>query len=310
MNIFITGVAGFIGSNLARSWLNDGHRVSGLDDFSAGTRENLDPRVECHQMDVGDPAVAELLKGVDVVHHLAARNCIPDCAAHPIETAETNVRGTANVLEAVRRANVPKLVYADTSAEYEGTTEFPSRVDRIAPTSVYAVSKRAGALWCLSYAAHHGLDVTITRYFNVYGPAQDFRRVIPPVMAAFICKMLRGERPTIFGKGTKRRDFIYVDDVNRLSKLVATHPKARGETFNVGTGRNYSIREVFDHIEAILKTGIEPIYKPDLPGEPEITLADVSRERELLGWQPQLDLDEGLRRTIEYLRRRLAEEPS
>jgi len=310
MRIFITGVAGFIGSNLAKSWLDDGHSVSGLDNFSAGTRENLDPRVECHAIDVCDPTVVDLLSRVDVVYHLAARNCIPDCAAHPLETAETNVRGTANVLESVRRAKVPKLVYADTSAEYEGTNEFPSRVDRIAPTSVYAVSKRAGALWCQSYALHHGLDVTVTRYFNVYGPAQDFRRVIPPVMAAFICKMLRGEPPTIFGKGSKRRDFIFVDDVNRLSKLVATHPKSRGETFNVGTGHNYSIREVFDGIEAILKTGIEPVYRPDLPGEPEVTLADISRERELLGWEPQIDLGQGLQRTIDYLRRRLAQEAS
>jgi UDP-glucose 4-epimerase len=174
----------------------------------------------------------------------------------------------------------------------------------IRPIGVYAASKHGGATFCDSYRNLYGLKVTIVRYFNVYGPAQDWRRVIPPVMSSFIIRMLRGERPVIYGTGEKRRDFVYVDDVNDLHLLILEDDRSEGKVFNIGSGVNFSVNEIYRLIEEILKTGLHPIYKPDLPGEAEITLADLTASKSL-GWEPQVDIGEGLNRTIEYLRSRV-----
>jgi UDP-glucose 4-epimerase len=209
-----------------------------------------------------------------------------------------------NVLEAARQAKVPKLVYADTSAEYEGIDEFPTREDKVRPVGVYAVSKHGGAAFCESYRELYRMNLTVVRYFNVYGPAQDWRRVVPPVMSAFIIRMLRGERPIIYGTGEKRRDFIYVDDVNDFHLILLDDPRSNGRVFNVGTGVNFSVNEIYQLVEDLLQTGLKPIYKPDLPGEAQVTLADITAGREL-GWQPKVDIHEGLRRSIQYIRERV-----
>jgi UDP-glucose 4-epimerase len=230
-----------------------------------------------------------------------AKNCLNDCLEDPVETAAINVMGTANVLEAARRARTRKVVYADTSAEYEGVTAMPSVVDRVAPLSVYARSKRSGAMFCEAYAAFHGLTVTTVRYFNVYGPDQDWRRTIPPVMSAFAIKLLRGERPTIYGTGKKRRDFVYIDDVTAFNVLAGRDRRTDGGVYNVGTGANYSVEDVFAAIEDVLKTGVRPVYADELPGEADVTLADITRER-ALGWAPRVGLREGVERSIEHIR--------
>lgn len=304
MRVLVTGCAGFIGSNLCRMLLDEGHKVVGIDNLSAGTLENVPDGVEFHELDIRTSDLAEVFSGAAAVFHLAAKNCLLDCMQNPLETADINVSGTVRVLEAARTSSVPKMIYADTSAEYEGVTDFPSRVDRVHPIGTYAASKRAAWHFCDSYSRLYGLRLTTLRYFNVYGPAQDFRRVVPPVMSAFIMKMLAGVRPTIYGTGAKRRDFIYVDDVNRFHLLALTDPRTDGRIFNVGSGVNHSICEIFDAIEAQLRTGITPEYAPDLPGEAEVTLADIS-DASALGWWPEIDLAEGLRRSIEYIRTRV-----
>ena len=302
--IVITGVAGFVGGNLAKQLLDKGYAVKGIDNLSAGTLEDVDERVEFHQVDIRHPAVHRLCQGADAVFHFAAKTCLTECLKDPLEAAEVNTAGTLNVLEAARQAKVPKLVYADTSAEYEGITEFPTKEDKIRPIGVYAASKHGGATFCESYRELYGMNLTIVRYFNVYGPAQDWRRVVPPVMSAFIIRMLRGERPIIYGTGEKRRDFIYVDDVNDFHMLVLEDPRSNGRVFNVGTGINYSINELYQLVEELLQTGLKPIYKPDLPGEAQVTLADTTAGREL-GWQPKVDIHEGLRRSIQYIQERV-----
>jgi UDP-glucose 4-epimerase len=302
--IVVTGVAGFVGSNLAKHLLDRAYAVVGIDNLSAGTLENVDPRVELHKMDIRDPEIYPLLRGVDAVFHLAARSSLTDCLDHPLEAASVNTLGTLNLLEAAREAQVGKFIYADTGAEYEGITEFPTKEDKIRPVGVYAVSKHGGAAFCESYRELYGMNLTIVRYFNVYGPAQDWRRVVPPVMSAFIIRMLRGERPIIYGTGEKRRDFIYVDDVNDFHMVVLEDPRSNGRVFNVGTGVNYSINEVYQLVEELLQTGLKPIYKPDLPGEAQVTLADITAAREL-GWQPKVDIHEGLRRSIQHIRERV-----
>ena len=307
MRILITGVAGFIGSNLAARLSAEGATVVGIDNLSAGVKENVPPSVLFHDEDICSRAMYPLFEGVDAVVHLAAKNCLADCLQDPVETAEINVAGTANVLEAARRAGVRKFVYADTSAEYEGVFEFPSQVDRVAPLSVYARSKRAGAMFCEAYRQFFGLRLTVVRYFNVYGPAQDWRRSIPPLMSAFAIKMLSGERPIIYGSGEKRRDFIYIDDVTEFNLLALNDPD--GNVYNVGSGVNHSVNEIFREVEAVLETGLRPIYTDDLPGEAEITLAEISKERQL-GWAPRVGLREGIERSIAYVRERVVGEGS
>lgn len=302
--IVVTGVAGFVGSNLTKRLLDGGYLVTGIDNLSAGTAKNVDHRVEFHQTDIRAPEIYQLFEGADAVFHLAAKNCLPECMNNPLEAASMNVMGTLNVLEAARKANVRKFIYADTSAEYEGINEFPTREEQIRPIGVYAASKHGGATFCESYRELYGMNVTILRYFNVYGPAQDWRRVIPPVMSSFIIRMLQGERPVIYGTGEKRRDFIYVDDVNDFHLIVLEDQRTDGNVFNVGSGINFSINEVYELVEELLKTGLRPIYKSDLPGEAQITLADISAANSL-NWKPRVDIREGLSQTIEYLQSRV-----
>jgi len=310
--ILITGVAGFIGSNLARYL--DGHErragaseafeIIGLDNLSYGLREHVPASVEFHEVDVRNREIFPLFSGVDSVFHLAAKNCISDCQADPVETADINVTGTTNVLEAARRAGVRKLVYAESSALYEGSRRLPTPEEESGPESFYAVSKAASRQFAEAYRRYYGVTSTALRYFCVYGPVQDYRRTIPPVMSAFIIKLLRGERPIIYGTGTKRRDFVYVDDVNEFHLRCLTDSRTDHGTFNLGSGTNHSVLEIYAFIADLLGSKVEPLHKPDLPGEAEVTLADISRAR-ALGWEPRTDLKAGLWRSIEYIRREM-----
>jgi UDP-glucose 4-epimerase len=299
--VMVTGVAGFVGSNLGKHLLDRGYSVLGIDDLSAGTLENVDVRIEFHKLDIRDAKVYSLAKRVDAIFHLAAKASLTDCLQHPLEAASVNTVGTLNMLEAARQAGVPKFVYADTSAEYEGITEFPTKEDRVLPIGVYAASKHGGWAFCESYLRLYGMNITVLRYFNVFGPAQDWRRVIPPVMCSFILRMLKGERPVIYGTGEKRRDFIFVDDVNDLHIKVLENPASKGMVVNAGTGTNLSVKEVFQLVEGEMQTGLKPVYKPDLPGEAQVTLADITRAKSL-GWAPKIAVREGLRRSIQYLK--------
>ncbi|PIR20624.1 MAG: hypothetical protein COV45_05340 [Deltaproteobacteria bacterium CG11_big_fil_rev_8_21_14_0_20_47_16] len=302
--ILITGVAGFIGSNLARDLLQCGYRVRGLDNLTAGLLDNVPKGVEFHNGDIRDSETAALYRGVDTVFHLAAKNCLADCVKDPTAAADINVRGTTMVLEAVRNAGVRKLVYSDSSAEYEGITRFPTPEDDVAPESIYAVTKRGGALLCEAFARLYSTKLTMLRYFNVYGPYQDWRRSIPPVMSAFMLHLLRGESPVIYGNGEKRRDFIYVDDVNAVHRLVLEDERTDGHVYNVGTGTNHSVNEMFNIIAELLGSDLRPRYLPDLPGEAQTTLADSSRLK-ALGWMPQVDLNLGLKRSLEYIQQQV-----
>jgi UDP-glucose 4-epimerase len=303
--VVVTGVAGFVGSNLAKHLCHEGYSVVGLDNLAAGTLENVDERIEFHQVDIRTPEIYPLLDGAQAVFHLAAKTSLLECLNKPLEAASQNVLGTLNVLEAARKANVSKFVYADTSAEYEGIHAFPTTEDRVRPIGVYAASKHGGATFCESYRELYGINMAIVRYFNVYGPAQDWRRVVPPVMSSFILRMLQGERPIIYGTGEKRRDFIYIDDVNDLHLTILADHQLSGGVFNVGSGVNFSVNEIYQLVEGILKTGLQPIFKPDLPGEAEITLADITAARSL-GWTPRVDIQDGLKRTIKYLQSRVS----
>jgi nucleoside-diphosphate-sugar epimerase len=300
--IGITGVAGFIGSNLADRLLAEGYDVVGFDNLAYGVREQIPEGVKFHEVDIRGREIYDRFRGLDVLFHLAAKNCIADCQEDPLETSDINVTGTVNVFEAARRADVGKVVYAESSALYEGSRTLPTPESDVHPQSFYAMSKFAGTAFADAYRRFFGLRTTALRYFGVYGPRQDYRRTIPPVMSAFIIKLLRGERPVIYGTGEKRRDFIYVDDVNDFHLRCIDGERTEGEVYNLGTGVNYSVREIYDEIATQLGSSIEPEFRPDLPGEAQENLADISAAR-ALGWEPRIDLHEGVARSIEYIER-------
>ena len=303
--ILITGVAGFIGSNLAVRLLKEKRfRVIGIDSLAYGLREQIPSDVEFHPLDIRSPSIYPLFEGVDAVYHLAAKNCISDCESNPVETADINITGTLHVLEACKRARVRKLIYAESSALYEGLNSFPSTEEEIFPQSFYALSKAAVIPFVEKYTELYGIATTALRYFCVYGPRQDYRRTVPPVFSAFIIKLLKKEQPIIYGTGEKRRDFIYVDDVNDFHLQCMEDDRTNGKVFNLGSGVNYSIQEIYQTIASLLNSSIEPIYKSDLTGEAGITLADISQAKQL-GWSPKTNLKSGLLASIHFIQSEL-----
>ncbi len=301
MKILITGVAGFIGSNLADYLLSKGYEIVGIDDLSYGLIEQVPQKVEFHEADITNRKIFPLFNDVDIVFHLAAKNCISDCQLDPVETASINVVGNVNVFEAGKKAAVKKIVYAESSAVYEGSSFFPTPEEDENPESFYAVSKMAGKLFADAYRRYSYLNTIALRYFNVYGPKQDYRRSLPPLMCAIIINLLKGNSPVIYGDGQKRRDFVYIDDINRFHELLMKDESVNSGTFNLGFGQNYSVLEVYETISKLLENDIAPDFKPDLPGEAFQNLADISKAKNL-GWKPQINLEEGLKLSIDYIR--------
>jgi UDP-glucose 4-epimerase len=299
--VVITGVAGFIGSNLADCLHAEGYQVVGIDNLSYGIREQIPAGVHFVELDIRSRELHDVIREGDVVFHLAAKNCISDCQADPVDTASINVTGTVNVFEAARRARARKVVYAESSALYEGVSTLPTPEDRIRPESFYGISKLASMAFAEAYQRFYGLRMTALRYFCVYGPRQDYRRTIPPVMSAFILKLMSGQPPVIYGSGDKRRDFIHVDDVNAFHLQCIDDPRTDGRVFNLGSGVNHSVKDIYEQVASILKTDMPPLHQPDLPGEAVETLADITAAKQL-GWMPKVTLDQGLRSFVEYYR--------
>jgi nucleoside-diphosphate-sugar epimerase len=301
MKVLITGVAGFIGSNLADRLLSEGYRVLGIDNLSYGVREQIPDGVEFYQLDVRSREIYSIFPNVDYVFHLAAKNCIADCQADPFETADINVTGSVNLFEAARRAKVKKVIYAESSALYEGSNIFPTPETEVKAESFYAISKLSSKHFADAYCRFFGIATTALRYFCVYGPRQDYRRTIPPVFSAFIIRLLRKETPVIFGDGFKRRDFIHIDDINDFHLLCMKDERTTGRVFNLGSGLNYSINEIYEMIADHLGSDIKPIYRPDLPGEALVNMADIS-EAMKLGWSPRVSLVDGIKTSIDFIK--------
>jgi nucleoside-diphosphate-sugar epimerase len=298
--ILVTGVTGFIGSNLAERLVAAGYSVIGLDNFSYGVKEQVPKEVDLRQADVRSRDIYPLFEGVDVVFHLAAKNSLPDCQRDPVETMDINVVGTTNVFEASKRAGVKKVVYAQSSAVEEGDKRLKG---------FYAISKFADAMIDEGYKDAFGLTTVAVRYFNVYGPRQDYRRNPPPIMTKFIVKMLKGEPPLLFEDDDKNtRDFIYVDDINDFHLLGIEDDRVNNRMFRLGSGKSTSMKEVFETLKKVMGSTIEPIVKarPNDPDfKPAETLADIS-DAAALGWKPKTKLEDGLRAMVEYLKGEMA----
>ena len=328
MKIMITGGAGFIGSNLARELIKDGHEIIIIDDFSYGSMSNLikneKPTTEIHKISICDDKIFEIMKGIDYVYHFAAISCLPVCLSQPSCTTNVNVAGTLNVLEAARLNNVKRVIFASSSAVYENNETFPLKEDdKVNPHSIYGVQKYAGELFCNAYRKLYGMDIVIARFFNVYGPNQDYTRQKPPVMSYIIKELIKKRTPVMYGTGEQKRDFIFIDDVTSINKKFIEKETAKNETFNVGIGKVCSINEIYGIIDNILKTGIKPIKKPaydmyeginnitegkSIKNEivaketNKFTEADISKAKRLLDWEPKVDLKTGIIASIEFVR--------
>ncbi len=260
MKILITGVAGFIGSNLADSLIKNNYDVIGIDNLSYGSLTQVPNQVDFYEADIRDKNIISLFDNVDYVFHLAAKNSIIDCENDPIETFNINVNGTLNIFDIAIKKKIKKVIYAESSALYEGSKNLPSIESEVFPESIYSISKMATSFMAKEYFRSEKLITTGLRYFNVYGPRQDYRRTIPPVFSAFIIKLLEGKQPTIFGDGSKKRDFVYVDDVNNFHLMCIDNQETDNEVFNIGSGKNYSIKHIYTKIKEILQSDIDPIY--------------------------------------------------
>jgi UDP-glucose 4-epimerase len=306
----VTGGAGFIGSHVVERLLRDGHRVRVLDNFSAGSRENLafataDSRLEIIVGDLRDlPAMTEAARGVEVIFHQAAMRSVPRSVDDPLGANENNVTGTLNLLMAAREAAVRRVVYASSSSIYGDRPDLPKREDQPpAPISPYAVSKLAGELYCAAWSRLYGLETVGLRYFNVFGTRQDPESQYAAVIPRFITWALRGEPLEIHGDGTQSRDFTHIDNVVEANLLAASAAGVAGETFNVGCGSRVSLLEIIGFLEGILGRKLERRHTPLRQGDVPHTLADIGKAKRLLGYAPLVEFGEGLRRTVEYFRR-------
>ena len=307
--VLITGVAGFIGSNLAKRLISDGnYDVIGIDNLSHGVIDQIPKGVKFHKMDIRNKEIFMLFRNIDYVFHFAAKNCISDCQLDPVETIDINVNGTMNVFEASKLGNVKKVIYAESSAMYEGSTIYPTPEYDVKPESFYALSKMCAMHLSEGYSKFSKLKFTALRYFCVYGPGQDYRRSIPPLFSSFILNLLYKKTPTIYGTGEKRRDFIHVDDINDFHIQCMTDDRTTGKVFNLGSGINYSVNEIYSIITDLIGIYTTPKYEKDLPGEAFQNLADIT-EASNLGWSPKIGLKEGLKTSVEFIKNRIKENP-
>jgi len=306
----VTGVAGFIGSALARAVLAQGDKVRGIDNFSTGNRENLTEildQIDFRQVDLLDaPAMNDACQGIDFVFHQAAIPSVPKSVLDPVASNRANVDGTLNLLVAARDAKVKRVIYAASSSAYGDTPTLPKREDMTPnPISPYAVAKLAGEHYMISFFRCYGLETVCLRYFNIFGPRQDPSSQYSGVLAKFALQMLKAEPPTIFGDGTQSRDFTYIDNAVSANLLACKAPAAdiAGKVFNCATGKRSDLNQTFQILKKLTGYKGEAKYGPERSGDIKHSLADLSRAEKYLGYKPQVEFEEGLRRTVEWYKK-------
>jgi UDP-glucose 4-epimerase len=303
----VTGGAGFIGSHIVRGLLARGNQVRVLDNLSTGHLRNLEEvssQIEFIEGDLRDEAVvSRAVQGIEIIFHEAALASVPRSVTFPLESHAHCATGTLVLLDAARQAKVQRLVYAGSSSAY-GNLPFSSKreADFPTPLSPYAATKLAAEFYCQVFYRTYGLETVCLRYFNVFGPRQDPASPYSAVIPLFIAKLLKGESPVIYGDGLQSRDFVYVENVVAANLKAAATPGAAGMTFNVGTGRSVSLLVVLEHLQRMLGTKISPQMEPSRVGDVRDSLADISQAENVLGYLPLVDLEEGLRRTVESYR--------
>ncbi len=305
----VTGGAGFIGSNIAKSLLQQGHQVRVLDDLSTGYSHNLDPLgVDFVHGDIADMSiVTSAMSGVEWVFHQAALPSVPRSIEDPLGTNHACVTGTLTVLRAAQQAGVGRFVYAASSSAYGNQPYMSKReIDLPSPLSPYAVAKLAGEYYCKAFYHTFGLETVCIRYFNVFGPNQDPNSPYSAVIPIFITALLTGKPPVIYGDGEQTRDFTFVENVVHGNLLAAQAPadQVAGRTFNVANGKSISLNSMLARLNQLLGTNIAPQFEPARVGDVRDSLADISAARQALGYEPIVSFDEGLQKSIEFYKSR------
>lgn len=311
--VLITGIAGFIGSSIARALLAEGAQVRGIDNLSTGSMDNIEEirsRIDFRKANVLDrEALSHASRGVDYIFHEAAIPSVPKSVDDPIGTNDPNLTATLYVLEEARKAGVKRVLYAASSAAYGDSPELPKTEAMLpAPLSPYAVQKLAGEHYLASYYRVFGLETVSLRYFNIFGPRQDPSSQYSGVLARFISLMLAGQTPTIYGDGLTSRDFTYIDNVVSANLLAAKAPaeKVAGQIFNVATGDRTTLLQAFEEIKRITgyRGGIN--HAPEREGDIKHSLADISGAQAAFGYKVVADLPYGLEQTIAWAKEAVA----
>ena len=305
MRFLVTGGAGFIGCNIVIRLVEKGYFVRVLDNFATGQRSNLEPLKDSIELIEGDIrdfwTVVTATKGVDYILHQAALPSVPRSIDNPLTTTEVNINGTLNLLEAARYNNVRRIVYASSSSVYGDSPVMPKKEDmRPMPKSPYAITKLAGEEYCMNFHALYGLETVAIRYFNVFGPRHNPFSQYSAVIPKFINSLKNGQAPTIHGDGETSRDFTYIDNVVNANLLVCEKENAAGNVINIACNKAFTLNELIDKLNKIIGTDITPYHGPEKKGDVKHSLADISKAQQLLGYEPEIDFEEGLKRTVEW----------
>jgi nucleoside-diphosphate-sugar epimerase len=303
----VTGGAGFIGSTLVRKLLDRGATVAVIDNLSSGFERNLDEirdHVQLHQMDIRNgEAIAPVIRGADVVYHLAAIASVPRSIADPEPSHDNNINGTFRVLRVAADAGVRRVVYAASSSGYGDTEVLPKTESmRPLPKSPYAVQKLVGECYASAFHTCFGLETVSLRFFNVYGPRQDPSSQYSGVLSLFMKHLLDRTRPTIFGDGEQSRDFTFVEDVAELCIKAAAAPNAAGKMYNAGNGQRYTLNQIWSLLQKMEQIYLPAHFGPPREGDVRHSMADTALAVAELGHAPRFTIEEGLKRTLEWYR--------
>lgn len=309
----VTGAAGFIGSNLCEAILSLGYRVRALDDLSTGKQANVDlflgnPNYEFVKGDIKDlDTCLKACEGVDYVLNQAAWGSVPRSIELPLFYCANNIQGTLNMLEAARQKGVKKFVYASSSSVYGDEPVLPKQEGREGNLlSPYAVTKRCDEEWAKQYTLHYGLDTYGLRYFNVFGRRQDPDGAYAAVIPKFLKQLLNGQVPTIYGDGKQSRDFTYIDNVVEANLKACLAPsEAAGEAFNIAYGGREYLIDIYYGLTKALGLEVEPNFGPDRAGDIKHSNADISKARQLLGYDPDWSFERGIEAAIDWYRENL-----
>lgn len=304
MNYLVTGGAGFIGSNIVRRLLADGHTVRILDNFSSGRRENLIDilgKIELIEGDIRDYwTVVRSVRGIDCVLHQAALPSVPRSVENPLTSNAVNIDGTLNMLEASRQAGVKRLVTASSSSVYGETEELPKRESMVpCPLSPYAISKLTNEYYCRVYWQLYRFPTVALRYFNIFGPHQDPKSEYAAVVPRFITAFQANLSPTVYGDGEQSRDFTYIDNCVQANLLAATSDGMVGQAFNVGCGAQFTLNQLLEYLRKIMDTRIKAVYEPARSGDIRHSFAAIDQIKRF-GYLPSVDFAEGLKRTVSF----------
>ncbi len=312
-SFLVTGGAGFIGSNIAKTLLNQGDNVRVLDNFSTGKRENLKfagmppdlmANLETVEGDITDLATCcKAMDGVQYVFHQAAIPSVPKSVAHPIESNQANIDGTLNLLVAARDAGVKRLIFSSSSSVYGNAPGFP-RNETIFPDplSPYAVQKLTAEHYLRIFYELYGLETVSLRYFNVFGPHQDPDSEYSAVIPLFVKAFLTGTQPTVYGDGEQSRDFTYVDNVVYGNLLAIEAEDAPGKVMNLACGGRLTLNQLLALLRKITGSDVKAIYTDPRPGDVRDSWADITVSEQVLNYETQVSLEEGLRRAVDYFR--------